>query len=92
MLRTGDLDVLGSVEAGDLVPLPVSPKEGRNRMHIDVTVTAGAEDPRARLEEEKDRIVALGATVVRLIDQQWGPWPEHYYQLRDPERNEFCLQ
>lgn len=68
------------------------PKEGRNRLHIDVTVTAGAADPRARLGQEKDRIVGLGATVVRLIDQQWGPWPEHYYQLRDPEGNEFCLQ
>ncbi len=68
------------------------PKEGRNRVHLDVTVTAGADDPRARLEAEKDRIVALGASVVRLIDQQWGPWPEHYYQLRDPEGNEFCLQ
>ncbi|RZI95388.1 MAG: VOC family protein [Microbacterium sp.] len=68
------------------------PKEGRNRLHIDVTVTEGAEDPRAHLEAEKDRIVALGGSVVRLVDQQWGPWPEHYYQMRDPEGNEFCLQ
>ncbi|GAA2997797.1 hypothetical protein [Microbacterium aurantiacum] len=28
----------------------------------------------------------------RLVDQQWGPWPELYYQLRDPEGNEICLQ
>ena len=41
---------------------------------------------------EKDRIVALGAEVVRLVDQTWGPWPDVYYQLRDPEGNEFCLQ
>lgn len=68
------------------------PKRGRNRLHLDITVTDGADDPETRLDEEKDRLVALGATVVRLIDQQWGPWPEHYYQMRDPEGNEFCLQ
>jgi catechol 2,3-dioxygenase-like lactoylglutathione lyase family enzyme len=68
------------------------PKSERNRLHLDITVTEGDAAPRARLEEEKDRLVGLGATVVRLIDQQWGPWPEHYYQMRDPEGNEFCLQ
>lgn len=49
----------------------------------------------ARAEElaaERDRLVALGATVVRLIDQDWGPFHEHYFQMRDPEGNEFCLQ
>ncbi|MCR2763782.1 hypothetical protein NQ152_09705 [Microbacterium sp. zg.B48] len=35
---------------------------------------------------------SLGATVVRLVEQSWGPWPELYYQLQDPEGNEFCLQ
>lgn len=68
------------------------PKTGRNRLHLDITVTEGADDPHERLEHEKDRLVALGASVVRLVDQQWGPWPEHYYQMRDPEANEFCLQ
>ena len=69
------------------------PKAGRNRLHLDITATRpGEPDASAALEAEKDRLVALGATVVRLVDQQWGPWPEHYYQLRDPEGNEFCLQ
>lgn len=68
------------------------PKTGRNRIHLDVTVTAGGDDRRAALEAEKDRLVALGATVVRLVDQQWGPWPELYFQMQDPEGNEFCLQ
>lgn len=67
------------------------PKDGRNRVHLDVHVERG-DDHRQRLEAEKERLVALGATVVRLVDQSWGPWPEHYYQLRDPEGNEFCLQ
>jgi hypothetical protein len=71
------------------------PKQGRNRVHIDVNVTSGGpgdDERQAVLEYEKDRLVALGATVVRLVEQTWGPWPEHYYQMRDPEGNEFCLQ
>ena len=67
-------------------------KSGRNRLHIDVSTTPGRTPSREELETEKDRLVGLGAQVVRLVDQSWGPWPELYYQLRDPEGNEFCLQ
>jgi predicted enzyme related to lactoylglutathione lyase len=69
-----------------------APKSGRNRLHLDVSATPGRAPTRDELEAEKDRIVALGAEVVRLVDQSWGPWPDLYYQLRDPEGNEFCLQ
>jgi predicted enzyme related to lactoylglutathione lyase len=69
-----------------------APKSGRNRLHLDVSATPGRAPTRDELEAEKDRIVALGAQVVRLVDQSWGPWPDFYYQLRDPEGNEFCLQ
>jgi hypothetical protein len=68
------------------------PKSGRNRVHLDINTVAGRRPTREELDTEKDRIVALGATVVRLVEQSWGPWPELYYQLRDPEGNEFCLQ
>ncbi|MET0885725.1 MAG: VOC family protein [Mycetocola sp.] len=68
------------------------PKSGRNRLHIDVSATPGHAPSREELEAEKDRLVALGAEVIRLVDQSWGAWPELYYQLRDPEGNEFCLQ
>ena len=69
------------------------PKADRNRIHLDVNAPrADGQDHRAALEAEKDRLVALGASVVRLVDQQWGPWPELYFQMRDPEGNEFCLQ
>jgi hypothetical protein len=71
------------------------PKSGRNRLHIDVTVDPGPDGAPAgptRIDAEKDRLVALGATAVRLVDQQWGPVHEHYWQMRDPEGNEFCLQ
>ena len=71
------------------------PKEGRNRLHLDINVARDPADPpsdHSALDAEKDRLVALGARVVRLIDQTWGPWPERYYQMQDPEGNEFCLQ
>ncbi|MBN9182621.1 VOC family protein [Microbacterium sp.] len=68
------------------------PKQGRNRMHLDISATPGRRPSPRELHAEKDRLVALGAEVVRLVDQQWGPWPEYYFQMRDPEGNEFCLQ
>ena len=67
-------------------------KHGRNRLHLDIQATPGHRPTREELEGEKDRLVALGAEVVRLVDQTWGPWPDVYSQLRDPEGNEFCLQ
>lgn len=72
-----------------------SPKRERNRIHLDVNVARGPDDPPSdhnALDTEKDRLVALGATVVRLVEQKWGAWEERYYQLLDPEGNEFCLQ
>jgi len=71
------------------------PKSGRNRLHLDISVSPSAGAARtspAEIDAEKDRLVALGASVVRLVSQDWGPWPEYYYQMRDPEGNEFCLQ
>lgn len=71
------------------------PKNERNRVHIDVTADRPEGESLlspAALDAEKDRLVGLGASVVRLVEQQWGPWPERYWQLRDPEGNEFCLQ
>lgn len=67
-------------------------KAGRNRLHLDISATPGRSPSRDELDAEKDRLVALGATVVRLVDQMWGPWPDTYYQMTDPEGNEFCLQ
>ena len=67
------------------------PKEGRNRLHFDVRTTPGRVPTPEELEEARKRLVALGATVVRLLDTEWGPFHEHYYQLQDPEGNEFCL-
>lgn len=68
------------------------PKSGRNRVHLDIQSTPGRGSTPEELDAEKDRLVGLGAEVVRLVDQMWGPWPDRYYQMRDPEGNEFCLQ
>jgi len=56
-------------------------KPGKNRMHIDMWVPD--------IESEAARLEALGAT--RLQDK---PFDEHgflWYQLADPEGNEFCI-
>jgi len=96
-LTTDDLDKRGLAEDPEGVGPRLffhhaeGPKEGRNRLHIDVNVTRDPGDEVA-LDAEKERLVALGARVVRLVEQQWGPWPERYYQMQDPEGNEFCLQ
>ena len=67
-------------------------KHHRNRIHLDINATPGREPTHDELDAERDRLVGLGATVVRLVDQDWGTMHEHYYQMQDPEGNEFCLQ
>jgi len=69
-----------------------APRQGRNRLHFDVQATPGRRPTPEELDAARDELVALGATVVRLVDQDWGPFHEHYYQMVDPEGNEFCLQ
>lgn len=57
------------------------PKTVKNRLHIDVHAGAGG------LDELLARLVALGATQVREVDN--GP-AGHWWVMRDPEGNEFC--
>ena len=67
-------------------------KVAKNRMHLDISATPGRHPTADELEAEKDRIVALGATVVLKYDEPWGPVREVHYVMRDPEGNEFCIQ
>jgi predicted enzyme related to lactoylglutathione lyase len=56
------------------------PKQGKNRVHIDVYT--------ADINDEADRLVALGAR--KLSD----PYDEHdarWIVMADPEGNEFCV-
>ncbi|WP_030235186.1 VOC family protein [Streptomyces sp. NRRL S-350] len=56
------------------------PKQGKNRLHLDVHAAPGERGAIvARLE-------ALGATVVRHVEEPGGEWTV----MRDPEGNEFC--
>ena len=64
----------------------------RNRMHIDITPFDDRRATRAELEAERDRLVALGASVEKVLVEPWGPYEEFAIMMRDPEGNEFCLQ
>ena len=66
-------------------------KTAKNRMHIDIQAVPGRHPTTEELETEKDRIVALGATVIVDYDRPWGPVEEHHFVMQDPEGNEFCL-
>jgi hypothetical protein len=57
------------------------PKEGKNRVHLDLEVGAD------RRDAEVDRLVGLGAT--RLWEASQGP--HSWVTLADPEGNEFCV-
>jgi hypothetical protein len=67
-------------------------KAVKNRVHLDVNVGGGRSTPeperRARVAEAVDRLVDLGATKVRAVDEEG----EHFVVMQDPEGNEFCLQ
>ncbi|MFE6037980.1 VOC family protein [Streptomyces sp. NPDC056452] len=58
------------------------PKTVKNRLHLDVHTPSG------QREAEVERLVGLGASVLRIVDEPSGSWQV----LVDPEGNEFCVQ
>lgn len=66
------------------------PKSVKNRVHLDLHVTAGVpgEEADDKLEAEAKRLEALGATRLRKMDQFSGRW----IVMQDPDGNEFCVQ
>ena len=66
-------------------------KSVKNRMHIDVRAVPGKRATDEEMAAEKDRLIALGATLVVEYDDSWGPVREHHYVMHDPEGNEFCI-
>ncbi len=66
-------------------------KTAKNRLHLDVRVAPGAEgDERmTALEQEADRLTALGAT--RVQRHEPGGVGAGHIIMQDPEGNEFCL-
>jgi hypothetical protein len=66
-------------------------KVAKNRCHLDVTVTSRsmqADERRAAIDAEADRLAALGATRLGDFEEAIGMWTV----MQDPEGNEFCLQ
>jgi catechol 2,3-dioxygenase-like lactoylglutathione lyase family enzyme len=54
----------------------------KNRVHLDIRPTSGTRD------EERARLERLGATTLRLVDDD----PDDVHEIMaDPEGNEFCL-
>ncbi|MFF4837937.1 VOC family protein [Streptomyces sp. NPDC001315] len=58
------------------------PKTAKNRLHLDLH---SGEDRRA---EEVQRLLKLGANVLREVKEPGGEW----VVMADPEGNEFCVQ
>jgi hypothetical protein len=63
-------------------------KQVKNRVHLDVNVSAGSEDQRAAARAHAEKLQAAGARLLREVDEPSG-W---CLVLQDPEGNEFCLQ
>jgi len=64
-------------------------KTAKNRVHLDVRAAPGL-DPdarRARLTEESERLIELGATKLYEFQESGQFW----ITMQDPEGNEFCL-
>ncbi len=57
------------------------PKQGKNRLHVDVQAATGS------LDELVARLEAFGASRVEFVDE--GP-AGRWWVMRDPEGNEFC--
>jgi catechol 2,3-dioxygenase-like lactoylglutathione lyase family enzyme len=73
-------------------PVPEG-KVVKNRLHLDLGVSGGRQVPletrRRRVDAEAERLVAAGATRLRVLSEEGV---DHYgVVMADPEGNEFCL-
>ena len=94
-LGMGDDRILDPGGEGPAIWFQVVPetKSVKNRLHIDVTASGGRGVPldvrRERVESAVERLVALGATRVRLVSEEGM---DHYaVAMLDPEGNEFDI-
>lgn len=67
------------------------PKQGKNRLHIDLLAGGGpsvpVEEQRERVAAEVARLEALGA----VRGEAFTELGTHWVTMRDPEGNEFCV-
>ena len=79
-------------DAGPRIYLQKVPeaKTAKNRVHLDVNVGEGldGDERTAAVRDEAERLVALGASVLREIEENGEFW----IVMHDPEGNEFDLQ
>ncbi|MEU6079050.1 VOC family protein [Streptomyces sp. NPDC047108] len=65
----------------------------KNRLHLDLKVSGGRTVPletrRQRVDAEVDRLVAAGATRVKVLAVDGADY--YAVLMRDPEENEFCV-
>ncbi len=68
------------------------PKRGKNRLHLDVRAAPGltGDERMGALEQEAERLVALGATRLSRHEPR-PPLDAGHVVMADPEGNEFCL-
>src|SRR5689334_12790673 len=61
----------------------------KNRLHLDIKVAPGLSgaDRRTAVDAEVDRLIELGAGVVRRTEEPDG----YFVVMQDPEANEFCV-
>ena len=70
------------------------PKQGKNRLHLDLNASGGREtaaaERRRKVDAEVERLLSEGASVFRPgAVSQFG---EYWVIMQDPEGNEFCVQ
>ncbi|HEX5950374.1 MAG TPA: VOC family protein [Actinomycetota bacterium] len=77
-----DADIVDPAGEGWPLLFQVVPegKAVKNRMHLDLR-------PPVSMAAEVERVVALGATVYRYVEELGSFWTV----MRDPEGNEFCV-
>jgi catechol 2,3-dioxygenase-like lactoylglutathione lyase family enzyme len=68
-------------------------KTAKNRVHLDVNMGGGQQIPveerQKRIDAEVERLVGLGATLLRTVNEEAD---EYFVNMLDPEGNEFDLQ
>lgn len=68
-------------------------KSIKNRLHFDLLVGGGRtvpiEERIVRVDAEAERLVAIGATLLRVMDSR--PFPHYAIAMADPEGNEFDI-
>lgn len=85
------VDPAGTAPGLSFLRVP-EPKSAKNRVHVDLKVSGGRNQPadlrRSRMQTVVDRLVAAGG-VVQHLDEQGGKL-DHVVMI-DPEGNEFCV-